>query len=232
VIRKRWLERGADLTTPPIKRPKKNLLPVAKDDPMLAPDACAAWTAAMSRADAVVCPSADANDSTSSIGEEELAPIAEGWRKQGVLVISPPSVNDDWVQLYIATAMCARNVTGVQLVTGDHFRDHFWRMRRPSAFRTWRERHLTGYRLRRPDSDEGCAAAGVAGADPEGIAAGCWAVELVPPPSYSHNVQATEAGGCWHFPIRAGQTDADSVETRFEWLVAWDPAVVCGASTC
>jgi len=128
--------------------------------------------------------------------------------------------------MYIAVAMCLRGVSDVQLVTNDEFRDHFWRMRQPTAFRTWRERHLTRYHVlsERPEPGEG--------AEDEFRPPQIQSAQLFPPPLYSCCVQRSLDGRCWHFPVRPKEVaplgeEAIRIATSnapkcSDWLVAWD----------
>lgn len=150
--------------------------------------------------------------------QSRVADIVQKWRKQGVLIVSPACINDDWVALYIAVAMCLRGVQDVQFVTNDELRDHFWRMRQPVAFQTWRERHITRYQILLgappgPASDDD---------DEEGREHQVQSVQLFPPPLYSHRVQHSADNKCWHFPVRR-PTEA-SAEGGYCWeAVAGDP---------
>merc|ERR1712107_259832 len=99
--------------------------------------------------------------------------------------------------------MCLRG-RQTQLVTNDEFRDHFWRMRQPTAFSTWRERHLTRYHIlsERPED--------LPPEDADAIAAArqITSAQLFPPPTYSHCAQEAAGSGCWHFPVRLPETPA------------------------
>mmetsp|Transcript_96894 Transcript_96894/g.269536 ORF Transcript_96894/g.269536 Transcript_96894/m.269536 type:complete len:646 (-) Transcript_96894:29-1966(-) len=178
---------------------------------------------------------AAAPDGEFSEAQRHVAGVAEEWRQRGLLVVSPPSIDDDWVAMYIAVAMCLRGVSDVQLVTNDEFRDHFWRMRQPLAFRTWRERHLTRYHVlsERPEPSDRM--------EEEFRPIRVQSAQLFPPPVYSYCVQRSPTGNCWHFPVRPNEPAAPREEAArvacgasqgtVEWLVAWDPraATKCGA---
>mmetsp|Transcript_34539 Transcript_34539/g.64486 ORF Transcript_34539/g.64486 Transcript_34539/m.64486 type:complete len:632 (+) Transcript_34539:111-2006(+) len=234
VIRKHWLRPDTDFALPTVK-PKKRKAPQlgisegdASDGPL---------PVAMAEALAMATPDLELLElSDNSDGQKEeltedqrrIEELVQEWRKQGVLVVSPPSINDDWVALYIAIAMSLRGVPDVQFVTNDELRDHFWRMRQPAAFQTWREGHTTHYQI----FSERPAARGESAEDV--AMAAQMSVQLFPPPLYSHRVQHDAEGKCWHFPVRPGEAAAegDREESRdsphkrkLEWIVACDRSI-------
>lgn len=270
VLRDRWLDPRAEFSLPRTK-PKRKHLPQLQEKAAGSPDRPAIELAAAeapmtdappveSEAPKQETPPSRENAEVGEVGgggsvgeakvEEELteeqqqvADLVDGWRKRGVLVVSPPSINDDWVALYMALAMCMRsNDREVQFVTNDELRDHFWRMRQPLAFRTWCERHVTHYHVPR-----GYGARPSHEVEELETEAPIRRVAFSPPLIYSDCAQRDDTGGCWHFPVRpkgvaSGGCPAteDSVvgmiigpprRSTCEWLVAWDPACMPSSSS-
>eukprot|EP01059_Diplonema_ambulator_P007048 TRINITY_DN16582_c0_g1_i1.p1 TRINITY_DN16582_c0_g1~~TRINITY_DN16582_c0_g1_i1.p1 ORF type:complete len:571 (+),score=97.14 TRINITY_DN16582_c0_g1_i1:51-1715(+) len=116
------------------------------------------------------------------------------WAEQGILLESPHNVNDDWVAMYVAVEMILRGVTGVQLVTNDIFRDHYWRMKQHPSLIVWKERYLTKFRLfeEAPTPDDFVA-------DPAPVL--YRKAVLVPPLPYTHKGQQDPKTLAWHIPL-------------------------------
>jgi len=247
VLRNHWLLPDTKLFLPTHKRKKRRLPPIPKReggcglsdvgsvpevDPALRrspspPEEEAEEAEKVRTAAAPPDPGTSGPSDAGTEQQQRIAAFARRWREQGQLCTSPPSIDDDWVGLYIAVVMCVRGVADVQLVTNDEFRDHFWRMRQPQVFKAWCERHTTHYNIQ----SERLESLG----DP--IVRG---VQLFPPPAYSRMAQAKADGTCWHFPLRrpkeaapaegaGGSPDPKSLgteEVSWAWLAAWDPSSV------
>ena len=156
---------------------------------------------------------ADGAPAEKTVGEQ----YREKWEKEGVLLIAPHRVCDDWVAMYVACVMILEGVPDVQLVTNDIFRDHYWRMHHHPALPVWRERNLTKFSLRRSTNDEEKEAfrptvANDSELPPHRIAA------LHPPARHSEYGQQDEQRTVWHIPFdtapvtwaAAKYTDANS----------------------
>mmetsp|Transcript_25009 Transcript_25009/g.77795 ORF Transcript_25009/g.77795 Transcript_25009/m.77795 type:complete len:628 (+) Transcript_25009:59-1942(+) len=257
VLRERWLQPELDMSVPSSKRKKRRLPQLGRQEAaaeaLLDPAAAVVAAAASAGEPAAAAtpggaPAASeeeprphregeprsAAEAAEAVPDEEMSEaqrqivgLAEEWRRSGVLVVSPPSIDDDWVAMYLAVAMCLRGVSDVQLVTNDEFRDHFWRMRQPTAFRTWRERHLTRYHVlsERPEPGDGM--------EDEYRPPQIQSAQLFPPPLYSCCIQRSLDGRCWHFPVRPVDVPAQGDEAMrlassgfvkgTDWFVAWDP---------
>lgn len=238
VIRKHWLRPDTDFALPTVK-PKKRKAPqlgVNEGEPSDGPlPTAVAEALANSEPDLdllELSDNSDGNKEELTEGQRRIDDFVQEWRKQGVLVVSPPSINDDWVALYIAIVMSLRGVPDVQFVTNDELRDHFWRMRQPLAFQSWREGHTTHYQIfcERPASKgESIEDSTV---DPQ------MSVQLFPPPLYSHRVQHGAEGKCWHFPVRPGEMSGEAGregqrdlpesphKTKLDWVVACDRSII------
>jgi len=263
VLRKWWLDPENSFTMRPVKRKKRKLaqlLPDTDKAEAVQPVASPSPERSVDVKDKTVgfCQEAQQARDHAELSDlqRRVVEYAEDWQRRGVLVISPPSIDDDWVSLYIAIVMCFRCASDVQLVSNDEFRDHFWRMRQPVAFRHWRERHVTQYHIQR-DRREGSVE--------DMKETSIQSIQLFPPALYSSCVQRGASGRYWHFPIRPEIPEADAEEPaaaapsapsatssngrntaagvpagtvrmeathripaarRLEWLVAWDPSCV------
>jgi len=233
VLRGHWLLPDTDLTLPQVKRKKRQLPQLgASTEPEKDPEPEPQLPVPVEGAEPArgFDEDFDFSFNAAELSEEKrlLVDIGRKWQEQGVLVVSPPSINDDWVALYIAVEMCLRGVPDVQFVSNDELRDHFWRMRQPLAFQTWREHHSTRYQIfsERPASGSDAAASDMS-------------VQLFPPPLYSHRTQKSLDGKCWYFPVRLKEAapEASSAEARdatheahkepqLEWVVACDASKV------
>ncbi|KAJ9442105.1 hypothetical protein DIPPA_07804 [Diplonema papillatum] len=116
------------------------------------------------------------------------------WEAEGVLLVSPHYINDDWVAMYVALEMISRGAAGVQLVTNDVFRDHFWRMHQHPALATWIHRHLTKFALHDGPAGDGDFV-------PSPAPQIYRKATLKPPSAYTAMGQLDEAEKCWHVPM-------------------------------
>merc|ERR1719234_2079289 len=89
--------------------------------------------------------------------DNSLREEATRWDQKGQLIISPPSLNDDWVVMYLCITMTLQalrrngSTDGVVLVSNDQMRDHYWRMRQSPTLLLWREAHLMTYKIVYPE---------------------------------------------------------------------------------
>lgn len=203
VVRERWVRCDTDLSLPPVK-PRHRPLPQLSERLVAAP---------------AQVPSESPRDGRVPEGfatfSKPVVDLAHKWRERGQLVVSPRSINDDWVALYIAVDMSLRGVPDVQFLTNDKLRDHFWRMRRSLVFRRWCEAHLTRFQIfaeRPSDSDR------------EGEEQ-VYGVSLRPPLPFGVCVQRAASGDAWHFPIRPSEHEdsegeVDASDECHRWVVA------------
>eukprot|EP00300_Choanocystis_sp_HF-7_P030298 c39099_g1_i1.p1 GENE.c39099_g1_i1~~c39099_g1_i1.p1 ORF type:complete len:620 (-),score=126.35 c39099_g1_i1:13-1872(-) len=144
--------------------------------------------------------------------QKENAELVRGWRTEKTIFEVQPNNNDDWYWLYAAIVMCQRGKRTVQVLTNDMLRDHHWRMLTPKAFVTWRQRHLTRYKV---------TCSGVR-ADNEQCS---YSVQLEPPLTFSVQIQESTNRKAWYFPIQA-QTNLNNdnnpaTELPTKWLVCF-----------
>jgi hypothetical protein len=64
-------------------------------------------------------------------------PLAEKWKKLGVLFRTPAGSNDDWFWMH-AALWCGRKTF---VVSNDEMRDHYFQMLAYRSFERWKERH-------------------------------------------------------------------------------------------
>ncbi|OQR97935.1 hypothetical protein ACHHYP_09428 [Achlya hypogyna] len=72
---------------------------------------------------------------------EDLRPLVQAWRDDGVMYNCLPGNNDDWYWLYAAVKLGGRTL----VVSNDEMRDHHFQMIHNVDFHRWKERHLVHY---------------------------------------------------------------------------------------
>jgi len=248
VIRERWLHPEAEFTLPAAKRKRKSLPQLVKEGVVVAAKEDVAMPPQQKDQEGDTAPNYRCDlelnlvHNELSESQQRIAALAESWQRQGFLVVSPPSINDDWVALYMAIDRClGGGGADVEFITNDELRDHFWRMRQPSAFRTWCERHLTRFHVQSEPSELNTQqSASADAADSQQVTSTqvtrmqITSVQLFPPNPFSHCVQFNAATSSWYFPVRLpdepkptpaepasdGQRTLITQEAQWEWVVA------------
>jgi hypothetical protein len=225
VLRGHWLSPDTDFSLPLEKKKHKSLPQLGLSDEVV--ELAQPERISMSIGAKEFAPSCceekcveSGHDTELSESHRRTRDIVRKWKDQDELIVSPASINDDWVALYLAVAMCLRGVPDVQFVSNDELRDHFWRMRQPLAFKLWRERHATRY-----DIVSHCTLLGEQAPDGSEMI-----VQLFPPPLYSQRTQRSLNERCWHFPVRTTPSTQEIVSKvvredleQVEWFVACAP---------
>lgn len=128
-----------------------------------------------------------------------LREVATKWDDGKNLLVSPPSLNDDWVLMYVCLTMTINAVRRKSdlplLVSNDLMRDHFWLMRQNPGLLLWSEAHLMHYRITYPERHF----------DPESTIR---ELELFPPLPFSPRSQCSLDGSMWHFAVPS-KSDSD-----------------------
>jgi len=138
---------------------------------------------------------------------KELRSIARKWEAHGNLLISPQSLNDDWVVMYVCITMTLQALRNghkpVYLVSNDYMRDHFWRMRQEPGLVLWREAHLTNYRIVYPERH-------IIPNSTKNV------LTIYPPLPFSARSQWSAHGSTWHFAIPINPPSLSSASLALE----------------